>query len=127
MSTAVWKFNLSAITTTLDLPEDSRILSVGAQGDFICLWALVDPEARKVKRTFKFYGTGWNIEEPVTTLRYVGTVQMPYTGFVFHVFEEDSDVDFPDLEVAIKRMKDYADKTNPEYREILQRLSKQGK
>lgn len=132
MTTTIWKFNLSETTTTFDLPEESQVLSVGAQGDFICLWVLVDTEAPKTKRTFKFYGTGWNIEEHKDALFYIGTVQMPYTGFVFHVFEEEdfgldsSTNNIPDLEVEITRMKDYADKTDSEYREILRKLVKRG-
>lgn len=132
MATTIWKFNLNETTTTLDLPEESWVLSVGAQGGFICLWVLVDTESPKTKRTFKFYGTGWNIEEHKDALFYIGTVQMPCTGFVFHVFEEEdfgfdlSIGNIPDLEVEITRMNAYADKTDSEYRETLRRLVKRG-
>ena len=130
MATTIWKFNLNE-TTTLDLPEESQVLSVGAQGDFICLWVLVDPDNPKTPRTFRFYGTGWDIKESIENLFYIGTVQMPYTGFVFHVFEEDFGLDLstsniPDLEVEITRMNAYADKTDSEYRETLRRLVKRG-
>lgn len=89
MARQIWKFNLET-KTTLDLPENAWVLSVGAQGNSICLWVAVDTDApTKVSRTFRFYGTGWSIEESTENLFYIGTVQMPYTGFVFHVFEEE--------------------------------------
>lgn len=71
---------------TSTMPKDAKILSVQIQSDRITVWALVDVNATAVSRkSFLVVGTGHDIQEPIETLMFLGTVQ---TGqFVWHVFE----------------------------------------
>jgi hypothetical protein len=76
----VWKYQLGD-DVTIELPEGAKILHVGMQGIYICLWCLVDPHAPRVERRFKVFGTG----EYIDAGEYIGTVmEGPY---VWHVFE----------------------------------------
>ena len=72
--------------TTFDMPKDAKVFTVQAQGNDLCLWALVDPAAIKVGRKFVVFGTGWDIDFVTFALNYVGTAQVD--GLVWHVFEE---------------------------------------
>jgi hypothetical protein len=93
----VWKFPLlseskilrnekqDAIQVMLDMPEGAKILSLQVQNDMPCIWALVDPSAENVKRTFVIIGTG--ITLPKGEFDFVGTFQLEKLGLVFHVFE----------------------------------------
>ena len=86
MSKQIWKYEINIGKTKRDIPSNATILSVGLQGNNICVWALVDTEARTSERTFYVYGTGWDIEESVEYLSCIGTVQ-DNNGLVWHVFE----------------------------------------
>lgn len=66
----------------IELPEDVRILTVQMQGGKAYLWAMVDTDAEKVKRTIQIFGTGISVDPD--GLAYIGTVQRD--GFVWHVF-----------------------------------------
>lgn len=84
---SVWKFSLGESThPILTMPKGAEILSVQVQRDEPQLWALVDPNAPKVKRQFHVYGTGWDVEQD--NLRFIDTVQMRGGTFIFHIFEE---------------------------------------
>jgi len=69
---------------TITMPGGARVLYVGVQRPgFICLWAMVDANAKPVSRTFRVYGTGHPMDEPAN--HYLGTcMDGPY---VWHVFE----------------------------------------
>lgn len=70
---------------TLDLPFETDVLSVGTQNfGRICIWALVVPGARLVKRKFVVRGTGHPID--MDGLKFLGTVFD--STFVWHVFEK---------------------------------------
>ena len=86
MSKQIWKYEINIGETKRDIPSNATILSVGLQGNNICVWALVDTGARTSERTFYVYGTGWDIEESVEYLSCIGTVQ-DNNGLVWHVFE----------------------------------------
>lgn len=77
----------------LHLPKGARILTVQAQLNWICLWALVDPDLPLVPRRFRFAGTGHPIEESSRNLHYVSTFQMNNGGLVFHIFEIVEEID----------------------------------
>lgn len=70
----------------IELPEDAEILTVQNQNEKICLWAMLDPAAPKIHRTFAVFGTGWRITTNAK-LRYIGTVQLDGGALVSHVFE----------------------------------------
>lgn len=70
----------------VDLPRGAVVRLVAVQGNTLCLWAEVDPEAPLSPRTFRIHGTG----HPILTtddeiLFYVGSVMMD--PFVWHVYE----------------------------------------
>lgn len=66
------------------MPCDAEILSVQVQGQDICLWAIVSPDAKMEVRYFHIVGTGHEMPECRTS--FVGTVQLG--SFVGHVFSE---------------------------------------
>ena len=72
---------------TLSMPENAEILSVAAQGDDICLWARVNPNAERVNRTFLGFGTGHDIPDNLQ-LQFVGTAHLSDGALVFHIFEK---------------------------------------
>lgn len=76
---------------TLSLPKGAQVLSVQAQGNKPCLWALVDPDAPTEERQFRFAGTGHSIKEDPGRLEFVSTFQTHGGSLVFHIFEVLSD------------------------------------
>lgn len=71
----------------VEMPEGADILSVQAQNDKICCWALVEPENPMVKRSFVVHGTGTTIGS-VKNLKYIATVLTLGGNLVWHVFEK---------------------------------------
>jgi hypothetical protein len=83
----VWKFSLGAtVLQSVEMPQGAQILHVDAQGDHLCLWALVRPNEEREKRMFRIVGTGY--EEITGSSRYIGTALMGGGTYVWHVFEE---------------------------------------
>lgn len=80
----VWKFNLFLGDQSVPMPNGALALALMYQGDQLCLWALVDPEATAVHRRIMICGTG----HPLTNAdmyTYIGSVvQGP---FVWHAFD----------------------------------------
>jgi hypothetical protein len=81
----VWKYQLVKLINILELPYEARVLCVKEQCGVICLWALVDPQAKPIQRTFRVYGTGQPIPESYG--EYIGSVQSKNEQFVYHIFE----------------------------------------
>lgn len=77
----VWKYDVES--GSVSMPLGAEILSVQMQRGVITLWALVDPTAPVVTRSFVVVGTGHDL--PDGNLMYRGTVQAG--TFVWHVFE----------------------------------------
>lgn len=71
----------------ISLPENAQILTVQAQFEDACLWALVDPEARTEIRILRIFGTGHPVDGPINNLKYISTFQLNGGQLVFHVFE----------------------------------------
>lgn len=70
------------------LPEGARVLSAGAQGEHIFVWAEVSKEDAviMIPRRFSVIGTGWELPEDFfEDKKFINTVFMG--SFVFHVFE----------------------------------------
>jgi hypothetical protein len=87
----VWTVPLWLNTTSLDLPEGARVLTVQMQGDTPCLLVLVNPDARVVSYAVAIMGAG-NIGPPsLASLPYAGTFQV--SGLAWHVFigQENTD------------------------------------
>jgi hypothetical protein len=86
MSTAVYKYALKIEDVfELDMPRGAYPLFVAEQQGQICLWARVNPELPKVKRRFRFAGTGHILGDDVG--RHVGSVLVRMETLVFHVFD----------------------------------------
>jgi len=87
MKKTIWKFELNPDDTqSIEMPEFAQILCIQTQNLKPCLWALVEPENRKVKRTFEIFGTGYNIPSN-RERQYIGTFQTDNGFYVFHCFE----------------------------------------
>ncbi len=71
---------------TLNMPENSRVLSVQLQDNRPTLWAMVSTEMPMENRIFKIYDTGEELANGSTPKKYIGTLQMD--GFVKHIFEK---------------------------------------
>ena len=89
----IHKYVLADPDSVVALPRGSLVLSAGAQGDDLVIWAMVNtraeardhrrPEARDRWRV-EVYGTGHDTYF-VDPTAFKGTVQM-HDGLVFHVF-----------------------------------------
>jgi len=84
----------------IELPQGARILAVQVQKHYSIekgltqateepyFWALVNTdEGRTVRRLFRIYGTGREIEERPEDLDYIGSFQRG--PFIYHVFERN--------------------------------------
>ena len=85
----IYKYQLAVQEVQeLELPANSKILSVQFQGEQLYLWAMVNKESGAAihKHTIEIYGTGQDIENGVGNKRtHLATVQSQ--GFDWHVFE----------------------------------------
>jgi len=87
MEKSIWKLQL--LTTdfqTIEMPADAEILTVQAQNEEPCIWALVSPDAPKRKVSFEIFGTGHPVPENGKR-KYIGTYQIKRGLAVFHCFE----------------------------------------
>lgn len=82
----IWKFPVSP-EMKVQLPADAVVLTIQAQFGEPQMWVLLDPDAPKVDRCFRAFGTGHPIESTLTVWNYVGTFQIHDGALVFHVFE----------------------------------------
>jgi hypothetical protein len=81
----IWKYPVLVTDTfTIHMPTGARILSVQVQDGGAMMWALVDPDAPKVTRTFRVAGTGHKVDAAGV---FVGTFQMLNGRLVFHLFD----------------------------------------
>lgn len=85
-NSTVWKFELFDDVVLL-MPEDAEVLTVREQGQQICLWALVDPDAGcREPRRFVTVGTGQALPK-FASENYIGTSMLSGGALVFHTFE----------------------------------------
>lgn len=82
----IWKFDLRPWTIFIDIPQGATILSAGAQGGDVVVWARCNPNAPKVSRMVAALPTGSTIPPTYEGAAFVATVQMD-DGLVFHVFD----------------------------------------
>ncbi len=73
----------------IEMPIGAELLHLAMQGEQLCLWALVDPAAPPITRTFRILATGDTIVEHESRVTHIGTVLMAEGRLVFHVFEID--------------------------------------
>lgn len=67
------------------MPALAEILCVQMQDGKAHLWAEVESNATKYTRIIGIFGTGNPI--PSNPKAYIGTIQIPLHGLVFHVYE----------------------------------------
>lgn len=67
------------------LHEGAHVLSAQMQGDQLCIWAVVDSDAKLGERKVRIFGTG-NPVDLNGEWQFVGTVQERM--FVWHIFVE---------------------------------------
>lgn len=80
----IWKFELEVSDEqTIAIPQGAQLLHAGVQGEQLCLWAIVDPNAPTVNRHIGIRGTGHPCEFNI--MSHIGTVMMP--PFVWHLFD----------------------------------------
>lgn len=85
MKRTIWKFPLAiADTQVVAMRSGAKVLAVQAQGDALCLWAIVDPDAPDEAVEFRIHGTGHPLPNDAHRYEHVGTVQQG--AFVWHVF-----------------------------------------
>ncbi|EPH6098207.1 DUF7352 domain-containing protein [Vibrio cholerae] len=90
----IFKYKLDVgLSTKIELPEGSEILSVGTQGHDVFFWALVHVDQKPRTRMFMVLGTGAQVPSDVN---FIGAVHFHDMGEVYHVFEDVT----PDLNVA---------------------------
>lgn len=82
----IYKYQIETGPVEIRLPEGAQILSVGRQGNMICVWALVDPSVTSMAAVlFITMGTGWAPTE-TDDLTFLGTTLFHDGGLVFHTF-----------------------------------------
>ena len=89
---AIYKYPLDITDVQhVAIPETARMLTVQAQGDQVCLWALVDADSPPKARTVRVYGTGHPIEDAIARgAYYAGTAQTCGGQLVWHVFIDEA-------------------------------------
>ena len=70
----------------IEMPAGAVILSLQMQHGMPHIWALVDESKDNEKRAFVTYGAGNRM--PENPGAYIGTYQLDFGAFVFHVFEK---------------------------------------
>ncbi len=87
-------------TFTIEMPNTNRVLSVGLSQDHAVnlsndrayLWAMVDPNAKTMMRTFRVVCTDDAIEDDMSgRWEFIGTVCPAGAELSFHVFERSPD------------------------------------
>lgn len=84
----IWKFILAGAVNDVEMPNGARVIEVHEQHGQICVWAWVDPAARRVTRRLVVVGTGHAAPENELEAAYVGSAHLQGGAFVFHVFDE---------------------------------------
>lgn len=87
----VWKYPLEDYHTFVKMPIGAKILDVQIQGEYPCIWALVDETEELERREFRGYATGEKLDIDIDDLDYIGTFQLIVDSegfvFVYHLFE----------------------------------------
>ena len=98
----VYKYPLEkAQLQEVRMPSGAIILCVQIQGpNSVCVWALVDTTHPTIRRRFKICTTGEELAQDVKVMHYVGTIQSPISGDVFHFFSDR--VEYPDVEPSTR-------------------------
>ena len=80
----IYKYQLKDRVSEIEIPIDFNILAIQNQDNCIFLWAVVDTDYPKEKRTFYLLGTGQELPDNFDDLEYLDTVQQ--NEYVWHVY-----------------------------------------
>jgi len=84
----IWKYLLSIEDEQeIEIPSPAMVLCVQTQNHIPCIWCLVDPEMGLIKKKFRLVGTGWEINNSIEDLKYIGTTLLLKGMIVYHLFE----------------------------------------
>ncbi len=71
------------------IDSEAIVLDVQVQYSAITLWALVDPDPQDIDEiTVYVFETGEPIQQDISNLKYLGTLQFDDGMFIYHVFME---------------------------------------
>lgn len=84
-SMKIFKYPVELFECEIEIPNNVRILSFQLQNDVPTIWALVNENEEKIKRHFRFFGTGEYLPEDILKNVYIGTVIIK--GYVWHLWE----------------------------------------
>lgn len=98
MNSIIHKFDLTGVDSRIEMPAGALILSANYQDEILMgpsgkqnnlrhfrIWALVDPDAVKVKRLVYLIPTGVQFDQAAAKAFFVSTIFTP-DGLVFHIF-----------------------------------------
>lgn len=86
----IWKYPFRIIDkVALLMPQGAKLLYAApcnepGKGD-LCVWALVQPQAKRLERRLHVFGTGQEIPTTQQLGNYLGTVELGV--FVWHLFD----------------------------------------
>ena len=87
MPEKIYKYELEVTNVqTIDMPVGAKILCIQLQNFMPCIWALVDPDMPKERRTIEIFGTGHDVPDKGER-KYIGTYQLMNGALVYHCFE----------------------------------------
>ena len=82
---SIYKYPLEiADSQQIDMPKGAQLLSIQIQRGNPCLWALIEIDAERMKRTIQMRGTG-HVADGVGT--FIATFQMEGGALIFHTFD----------------------------------------
>lgn len=73
---------------TIEMPVGAKTLHLEVQHDQLCLWALVNTDAKIETRTLNMYGTGHPVDT-AKSITHIGTFLEANGNLVWHVFMTD--------------------------------------
>jgi len=84
----VWKYPLRITDDQeLRLPKGARVLTIQAQHDVPCLWALVDSQETETELwQLVMLGTGHQAPPDLAWFQYAASYQVQQGRLIFHVF-----------------------------------------
>ena len=80
----IYKYVIPPNNHVVAMPWDRQLLGVGAQGNNICIWAEVEPDAEPEKIRFAVVPTGGDV--PKNKACHLGTVLLNSASLVFHIY-----------------------------------------
>jgi hypothetical protein len=83
----IYKYPLAIVDDqTITMPEGVHLLTVQEQNGALCLWAMVNPEARPREVRLRVIGTGHPIPDGLEGYSWLATAQTAGGRLVWHVF-----------------------------------------